>query len=203
MKSLLKICPVPFFFYSQKIRLFLSIILLLIPLKSIAVVPSWEIVQNKSSLAFTGTQNGAPVSGEFKRFTGEIHFDPEQLNASSVKIVVDVGSIADPYNQLVDTLKDTDWFNTKVFPQAVFKSNHFIKKGDKLYQADGTLTIRNKTLPVTLDFTQEEYTPNKARIKGSTTIKRTAFGVGQGEWADTKTIKDDVRIQFSITAVKK
>ena len=178
-------------------------LLILLPVICIAAVPVWKIVPNESSLTFTATQNDAPVTGQFKNFTGEINFDPDQLSGNNVKIIVDVGSINDPYNQLSDTLKTSDWFNVKLFPQAVFQSSDFVKTGDKTYQSKGTLTIRGKTIPVTLVFSQEAYTPTKAVIKGSTTIKRTAFGVGQGQWTDTKTVKDDVQINFRITAVTK
>lgn len=179
------------------------ILLALLPVMCIAEVPAWQIVPNESSLTFTATQNGAPVTGKFKTFTGAINFDPDQLKESHVKIVVDVGSISDAYNQLEDTLKTPEWLNIKIFPQAVFDSNMFIKTGDKTYQVKGNLTIRDKTLPVTLMITQEEYTPTKARIKGTTTIKRLAFNVGQGEWANTKTVRDDVQVDFTITAIKK
>jgi polyisoprenoid-binding protein YceI len=178
-------------------------LLAILPAISIAAVPAWQIVPEASSLSFTATQNGAPVTGQFKKFTGEINFDPANLSENNVKIIVDLASITDAYNQLSDTLKTPDWFNTNIFPQAIFQSSHFVKTGNKTYQSTGTLTIRDKTLPVTLTFTQQEYTPAKAVIKGNTTIKRTAFGVGQGEWADTNTIKDDVQVSFTVTAVKK
>jgi polyisoprenoid-binding protein YceI len=176
---------------------------LLTPAIVFAAVPAWQIIPTESSLTFTATQNNAPVTGEFKKFSAEINFDPDQLKVNSVKIIVDMNSISDPYNQLSDTLKGSDWFNTSAFPQAVFASNNFIKTGDKTYQANGVLTIRDKKLPVTLNFSQEEYTKTRARIKGRTSIKRTDFGVGQGDWADTKTIKDEVEINFVVTAVKK
>lgn len=180
-----------------------TLLVLLLPVICMATVPTWKIVPKESSLTFTATQNNAPVTGQFKTFTGDINFDPKQLSANNVKIIIDMSSITDPYNQLSDTLKEADWFNVKKYPQAVFQSSNFVKTGDKTYQGKGTLTIRDKTLPVTLVFTQEEYTPTKAVIKGSTTVKRTAFGVGQGEWADTKTVKDDVQINFTISAVAK
>ncbi len=178
-------------------------LLTLLPVICIAAAPSWKIVPEESTLTFSATQNGAPVTGTFKTFSGDINFDPDQLSTSKVKIAVDVGSVTDAYNELSDTLKKPEWFNIKLFPQAVFESSDFVKTGDKTYQAKGTLTIRDKKLPITLTFTQEEYTQTKARMKGNTTIKRTAFGVGQGEWADTKTVKDDVQINFKIVAVKK
>ncbi len=173
------------------------------PMICFAEVPNWEIVPSESSITFTATQNGAPVTGKFKTFRGEIKGDPTQLNTCTVKLVVDIGSITDAYNQLQDTLKKPEWFDLKLYPQAIFQSKEFIKTGDKTYQAKGTLTIRNKTVPITLLFTQEKYTPTKGTIKGSTTVKRSDFNVGTGEWADTKTVKDEVRVDFVITAVRK
>lgn len=178
-------------------------IFLLSPLAAFANVPSWKIMPNESSLTFTAIQNGAPVTGVFTNFSGDINFDPTQLDKSNVKIVINLSGISDPYNELSDTLKSADWFNIKIFPQAIFQSTGFTKTGDKTYQAKGTLTIRDKTLPIVLDFSQQEYSQTKAKMMGSTTIKRTAFGVGQGEWSDTKTVKDDVQINFIVSAIRK
>lgn len=178
-------------------------IFLLSPLVAFADVPSWKIIPNESTLTFTATQNGAPVTGKFTHFSGDINFDPAQLDKSNVKIIVDVGSISDAYNQLSDTLKSAEWFNTKLFPQAVFQTTGFTKTGDKTYQAKGTLTIRDKTQPIVLNFSQQEYSQTKAKMTGNTTIKRTAFGVGQGEWSDTKAVKDDVQVNFTVSAIRK
>ncbi len=178
-------------------------IFLLLPLMAFSDIPSWKIIPTESSITFTATQNGAPVTGTFTNFSGDIYFDPAQLDKSHVKIIVNMGAISDSYNQLSDTLKSTDWFNTQSFPQAVFESTGFTKTGDKTYQAKGTLTIRDKTQPIILNFTQQEYSQTKAKMTGSTTIKRTAFGVGQGEWSDTKAVKDDVQINFTVSAIKK
>lgn len=170
---------------------------------TMAAVPTWQIIPSESSLSFTATQNNAPVSGEFKQFSGEIHFDPNQLNASHVKITVDIASVSDAYNEISQTLKDTDWFDEQQFPKAVFESKSFAKTGNKTYQAKGMLTIRDKTVPITLSFMEEENTPEKTRIKGSTVLKRTEFGVGQGEWSDIKTVGDEVKVNFILTAHKK
>jgi polyisoprenoid-binding protein YceI len=68
--------------------------------------------------------------------------------------------------------------------------------------AKGTLTIRNKTLPVTLNFTADQRTPDSAVIKGSTVLERTAFGVGQGEWSSVNEIKNGVTVNFVVAAAK-
>lgn len=168
-----------------------------------AAVTEWQILPSESELTFTATQNGAPVNGKFKAFTGEIHFDPNQLNQSRAKITVNMASVSTSYAEIGDTLVTSDWFDTKLFPQAVFTADSFTKTGDKTYQAKGNLTIRNKTMPIIVTFTEEEYSATKARMKGSTTVKRSAFGVGQGEWASTSEVKDDVQVNFVLSAVRK
>jgi len=188
--------------FKIKFNKWLGILILLLPVVSFAAAPSWKIVPSQSDLSFTATQNDSAINGKFTSFTGQINFDPDHLAGNNVKIVVDLASISDSYNQLSDTLQGTDWFNVKMFPKAIFQASNFTKTGDKTYQAKGTLTIRDKTLPVTLTFTQISLTPAQAIVKGTTTIQRTAFGVGQGQWADTKTIKDDVKVDFTVTATK-
>lgn len=181
----------------------ISALIFLLPIVSLAAVPTWQILPNESRLTFTATQNNAPVTGEFKTFTGNINFDPEKLEENNVEIIVDISSVSDAYNQLADTLKNTDWFDTAQFPKAVFKANKFSKTDDKTYHANGTLTLRDKTIPITLTFTLDKISPTNILCKGSTILSRTAFGVGQGEWADTKAIKDEVRVDFVVSAQKK
>ena len=61
---------------------------------------------------------------------------------------MDLNSIASSYQEVADTLKTPDWFNTALFPKAVFKSVVFNKIGDKDYQVQGQLSIRDKTVPI-------------------------------------------------------
>ncbi|MEO8401588.1 MAG: YceI family protein [Gammaproteobacteria bacterium] len=179
------------------------ILVLFIPIMSHAAATAWQVVPNKSSLTFTATQNNSPVSGEFKTFTGDIHFDPAALKDSSIVIIVDMNSVKTSYGEVADSLRTPDWFNIKVFPRGVFKANAFVKTGDKTYQAKGTLTLRNKTIPVILDFELEKYSQTDAVAKGSVMLTRTMFGVGQGEWAKTDEVKNEVQVKFVLTAIKK
>lgn len=181
----------------------LTLITFLLPTLATAAATTWTIVSADSKITFTATQNNAPVSGIFKTFTGTINFDPAQLASSNVHIVVDMNSVITSYNEVENNLKTADWFNVKIFPQAVFTANNFTKIANNTYQAKGNLTIRDKTLPIVLTFVLDQYSNTKAHATGSTTLKRTAFGVGQGDWASTDEIKDDVKVDFVLDAVKK
>ncbi|CDZ77406.1 hypothetical protein BN59_01689 [Legionella massiliensis] len=178
--------------------------LTLVSTLAIADTANWQVVPAESTLSFTATQNNAPVTGQFKTFTAELKCNLAQPETcgSNIKIVVDINSVSDAYNQLSDTLKTAEWFDTKDFPKAVFQTSQVSKTGDKAYEAKGSLTIRDKTQPVTLSFNQTDGTDSKVVFKGTTTIKRTAFGVGTGEWADTNAVKDDVQINFTLSAAK-
>jgi len=180
----------------------LSLALFLLPVIVAATPPAWQIDSKKSAISFSAIQNNSPITGQFTLFTGEINFDPTQLSTSHVNIIVDIGSVTTSYKEISDTLKTPDWFDVKLFPQAIFKADKFTKTGDKTYQAEGNLTIRDKTVPVTLQFTLEEYQNTKALIKGTTTLKRTAFGVGRGEWAKTDAVKDNVQVNFVLAVVR-
>lgn len=183
----------------------LALALIMLPSFAGAEVPSWKIVPKDSEITFTAIQNNAPIKGSFKDFTGEINFDPTQLDKSHVKIVINVDSMAASDSDILKTLLTPDWFDAKKFPKATFTADKFVKaeknkKSEDTFQANGQLTIRDKTAPVTLSFVLTEYSPTKATATGSTVIKRSVFGVGQGEWSSPTVVKDDVQIDFKIKA---
>ncbi len=184
-------------------RFFLVVTLLsLLSMIAYAAPPHWEIVPKDSSIIFTATQNNSPVAGQFKVFTGDINFDPAMLSASNVQITVEMSSVSTSYKDIENTLKSPEWFNAKLFPKAIFKATQFSKTGNNTYQANGTLSIRDKTIPIILHFTLDEYTQTKAHATGTTLLKRTAFGIGTGEWSKTDEVKDDVKVDFILSAVK-
>lgn len=184
----------------RKITVLITL-LLFFPLLSFAAI--WKIVPDKSSITFTAMQNDSPVKGEFKTFSGDINFDSNALPQSHVLITIDMNSVTTSYKEVENTLKTANWFDSKLFPTATFAADQFKKTGEKTYIAEGKLTLRNKTMPIVLNFTLEKFTNNEAIVSGSADLKRTAFEIGQGEWKSTKEIKDDVVINFKIEANKK
>jgi len=160
----------------------------------------WHIVPDKSSLHFKATQNNSPIKGEFKKFAGNIDFDQNALDKTHVEIEVDIASVSTSFKDVEDTLKTAEWFDVKSFPKAIFRATDFKKVGDKKYEAIGKLTLRDITLPLTLHFTFEKYTDKEVIVTGSAILKRTEFGVGQGEWKKTDAIKDSIDINFKIGA---
>ncbi|MDQ2993875.1 MAG: YceI family protein [Pseudomonadota bacterium] len=181
----------------MKYRLLLVSLLLSCP--TFAAI-NWSIDHTNSIISFTATQNNAPVTGKFTSFTGAVTFSPEQLNESKATLTVDINSVKTSYALVGETLKTGEWFDAAQFPKGIFKSTVITKTGDNTFVAKGTLTLRNKTLPIDVKFTLEKFTATDAKVTGTTTIKRTAFGIGRGDWSKTDEIKDDVLINFTIIA---
>jgi polyisoprenoid-binding protein YceI len=173
--------------------------LIFLPWIALAEVAKWEIVPSESSVRFTATQNNAPVSGTFKKLHGNIEFSPEDLKNSKVDLVVEMDSVNASYQELVSTLKTSDWLDVSKFKDASFKSNELTKIKDNTYQAKGELQIRDKKQPLTVQFTIDNPAKDKSKVVGETAIKRTAFGIGQGDWASTDEVKDDVKLNFDLS----
>ncbi|KTD03770.1 putative YceI-like family protein [Legionella geestiana] len=163
---------------------------------------AWKIIPEQSSLSFTATQNGAPVGGAFKHFNGEIFVDPDNYKASRIHIVVDMKSVSTTYTELASTLMSAPWFDSVQFGTAEFTAESFKSLGENRWQAMGTVKIRNISAPVTLTFTTSQPDADTGRVEGDTTLQRTRFGVGQGEWASTKEVADNVHVHFIVVAKK-
>ncbi len=184
----------------MKIRFLLAFLSLFIPISQ-AFATNWKIIPEKSLIVFTATQNNAPVTGKFTNFIGEIDFDPKSLDKSQVKIEIDMNSVSASYDEMTNSLKTEEWFSIKIFPKAIFESRNFTKINEKNYKSDGFLTIRDKKIPISLNFILEEYSDKLARIKGYTNLKRNDFGVGTEQWNKTDSIQNEVKVEIKISAL--
>jgi polyisoprenoid-binding protein YceI len=151
-----------------------------------------------SSLTFTAVQQGAKFESRFDRFTARVRFDPAQPESGSIAARIDLGSVDTGNPERDEVLKGSDWFNPGRWPEAVFSAGRIVREGDA-FRATGTLTLRDVTAPVDLRF---RWTPASAgkgpRLRGSATLERLAFGVGQGEWRDTSYVGNRVDVQVDI-----
>lgn len=181
-------------------------IVLLAPFLSVAQAdppPTWIVDYPQSAVTFTATQSGAPVEGRFEQFTADVVFNPDEPAGSSFLVEIDMTSVESGNTDRDNTLRSNALFDVAVWPLAVFEANDVTAVGDGQYEARGTLTLRDHSLPVVLPFTLAlEGAPGErlATAEGSVTINRTDYGVGQGMFADTSVIPDPVEIAVRIVA---
>ena len=185
------------------VAVLLFILSVVIPLEALAEAPAYKLVKEKSALKFFAIQNNAPVEGRFDDFTTDIHFDPEHLDQSSIKVEVNTGSVHVENQDVLTNIKLPVWLSTEAFPKATYVSKKITRMpSSDNYYVDGELTIRGKKVPATLNFRMEHFDSSNAVASGNISIMRKDFDVGQGEWSRDDVIKNEVRIEFRVATEK-
>lgn len=166
---------------------------------ALAAPPAWAVAKAQSQVGFSGTQSGSAFKGSFGQWDAAILFDPKDLAHSSARVSLVTGS-AKTGDQLQDsTLLQGEWFNTAKFPRATFVTTQISAAGPNRYIAKGTLTIKGKTLPVTLPFTLV-VNGDTAVMRGQTSIDRVAFNLGAQSDASGTYVSKQIAISISLTA---
>ena len=186
-------------------KLFLST--LTVALLSSAALPAaaqQKLVPAQSELVFVAKQMGVPITGHFKKFDAQVSFDASKLATSKVAFTVDMGSGTLGAPEMDSELPKAPWFNAPKFPQATFTSSAFKSLGAGKYEVAGQLNIKGQARDVVVPLAMTQ-TGAVTVATGVLPIMRLAFKIGDGEWADTSMVADDVQVKFkfSLTGVGK
>lgn len=158
-------------------------------------------VQPGSKLGFSGSFQGAGFDGEFKKFDATIRYDAADLATSKFDVKVDLASVVSGDSDRDGALPGEEFFNVAKFPVAHFVSSGFRQAGSDVI-ADGTLTIKGVSKPVSLKVT---FAPagTGATLGVTTTLNRLDYKIGEGEYADTSTIGADVKVKADLKLAAK
>lgn len=164
-----------------------------------ADAPVWTLDTDKSHIRFTGTQMRVPSKGEFRKFSAQIRFDPENLAGSKVVVTVDTASARTGNRNIDKELKRELWFQVDTYPTATFTVSRFVAKGGGAYDAVASLKIRDRSKEVTLPV-KIEISGTRAKVHGTLKINRLDFGVGRDEWKDTSIVANEVTVTIEVEA---
>ncbi|MGO2103324.1 MAG: YceI family protein [Psychroflexus halocasei] len=163
----------------------------------------WKIDKSHTSVNFSINHFFSSVPGKFTDFDGMILFDPNNLKGSKADFSVSINSVNTDDAKRDKHLQSKDFFDAKTYPKMSFQSTRFEKKSDKEYLIHGKLTIKEVTknviLPMKITGEMEHPMMKGTIILGvviDTTIDRTDYGVGTGDWAATMVVGDEVRIHI-------
>lgn len=145
-----------------------------------------------STLGFSDTFQGETFNGHFGQWNAAISYDAANLASSKFDVDVDLASARTGDNDRDTALPGADFFDVAKFPKAHFVTTGFRQNGAQVI-ADGQLTLRGVTRPVSLQVTFKPQ-GNGATLDVAGTVKRLDFGVGGGDYADTSVIGADVKI---------
>ena len=156
-----------------------------------------KLLPAQSEIAFVSKQMGVPVDGVFKKFDANISFDPKKPDAGNVALSIDTGSASLGIAQTDAELPKPEWFNAPKFPQATFQSSAIKSLGGGRFEVAGKLTIKGyvRDIVVPVSVVQSAGT---SVASGAFTIKRLEFKIGEGDWADTSIVANDVQVRFKL-----
>jgi polyisoprenoid-binding protein YceI len=145
------------------------------------------------------------VRGGFGNIGGKIVWNEADITKSSVDVTIDTSTVDTGNSGRDADLKSDHFFDVAQFPTATFTSTSVTKNGNKLTVA-GNLTLHGVTKPVTLDVEGPtgpvpgmDKKPHSG-FSASTTISRTAFGIGSKMPAAV--LGDDVPLTIDLDVAK-
>jgi polyisoprenoid-binding protein YceI len=172
---------------------------LLLFISSLAAVPvlAADYVQAPgSALTFASKYQGDVFVGRFPGFSTTLSFDPEDLSSAKLDVAIPLTDADTRNPERDETLLGSDFFFISKFPQARFTATTFRSLGEDRYAADGTLSLRGLSKPVTLTFTWTAGA--RPVLTGKATVKRLDFNVGGGDWSDTSDLPNEVAVSTKV-----
>ena len=160
------------------------------------------IVAPGSAVTFQTTWSGDAIRGRFDKWTADILFSPDALAGSRVTVTIDLASVKTGDDQRDASLPSGDFFDVAEHPKATFTATKFDKTAEGRFIAHGTLSLRGVSRPLNLPF-RLKIDGDTASVSGVTSLDRTAFGVGQGEWQSTDQIPAKVSVSIALKAKRK
>src|SRR5438270_13001370 len=108
---------------------------------------TWIIDTNHSLIEFAALHfTIAYVKGRFRKYSGTINVDEQDLLKSSVDLTIDATSVESQAVQgREDLINGEDLLHTASFPEIRFKSSGVQQKGANAFVVSGDLTMRGVT----------------------------------------------------------
>ena len=169
----------------------------------------WKTDPFHSGVLFEIKHIYSTVRGHFSDFTGEVFFDPDNLEKSKFDFVVRVDSI-NTYNGKRDNhLRSGDFFEAKKYPAMTFKSSRVSHAGGNKYILKGKMTIKDVTKDMVLEFIywgqkENPFKKNEvvAGFDSRFSINRLDYHVGNGKFHKMGVVGKDVDILISLEVVR-
>lgn len=143
----------------------------------------WTFDPAHTTMGFSARHMGlSTVRGQFRRFTGTIELDPDNLTKTRGRVEIDAASIDTGDAQRDEHLRSPDFFDVERYPTIVFEPTSIERIGGNLYRVRGNLTIKDVTREVELTYEHageavDPYGNRKLGGRLTGTIKRSDWGL--------------------------
>jgi polyisoprenoid-binding protein YceI len=146
----------------------------------------------KGSVSFEVKQADAPFRGKFRRFGGEVCL--LEGRATRIDVWLDPATVESGMPDIDAALKDADFLAVDRYPRIVFTSLSVEARGNSQL-AHGVLEIKGKRHDLDIPFSLQREGGNPM-VSGTLKLNRLEYGIGTGEWSNTKWLSGEVNVQF-------
>jgi len=153
------------------------------------------VLIDKSEIRFVSRQMGINVEGRFRKWKANVDFRPKDLRKSKAEFEIDLGSIDLASEESETEAMRPRWFDTARFPVATFQSTAMKDLGGDRYEIAGKLTVKGTVRDETIPIEVKKDAAGNSVATGEFTIKRLAFNIGNGQWADPTVVADEVVVR--------
>lgn len=181
----------------------------LLPLLLVFVLPAqaatWKLDQSQSVVTFKYSYEKTPYQGEFQKVDATFDINPMSPASCSFEVTIPIANIKVDSAEVLDYLLDLEMFDVDQWPTASFKAEKCHLESGSSFVSEGTLTIRDQTHPIAFPFNLDVESCDGQtcfHLTSEVTIQRLDFGVGQGYWANTATIPNDVVVGVDVYAIQ-
>lgn len=166
-----------------------------------AQAATWTLSPVESRVIFHYSYEDVPSQGKFTNVDATFDIDAANPGACAINVSIPIAEILVDTSEVKEYLLDVDMFNAAEFPMATFQANQCRLQSGSAFVADGQLTIRDKTHPISFPFTLGmEMRDGRPRfnLSSEVTVKRLDFDVGTGWWSDTVALPNEIRIEVNV-----
>lgn len=186
--------------FSWKMRCswFFSILLLLSVFPTGFAQSTPAAAPDKVEIRFVSRQMNVPVEGKFRKVKSTLAFDPAKPETAQARFNIDMDSIELGLEEAETEVKRPGWFNTAKYPTASFVSSSVKLLSGGNFEVAGKLTIKGITRDVTAPVAVVPHPGSGSEATGTVKINRLDYKIGEGLWADTDTVANEVQIKFKL-----
>jgi polyisoprenoid-binding protein YceI len=171
-----------------------------------ATTSTWISDPNHSEVDFSITHlTITNVHGRFGKVAATLVYDQADVTKSTVTATIDVSAVDTGVDARNTDLKTPKFFDVATYPTATFTSTSVAKSGNSLI-VNGNLTLHGVTKPVVLTVdgptgpVQGMDHKQHAGFSASTTISRSAFGIGSN--FGPSMLGDEVKLNIEMDVAK-
>jgi len=171
-----------------------------------AQAAEWELDPGQSIVYFKYSYGAEPFQGEFRNVQATFDIDPLRPSSCDFQVTIPINDIYVDSPEVLDYLLDYELFDVDTWPTATFKAENCAVESANSFTSEGTLTIRDQTNPMAFPFNLDVETCDGQvcfHLTSEVTILRLDYGVGQGYWANTAEVPNEVTIEVDVYAIQK